>query len=274
MAKDPKDLANSYCVYMHILANDNRRYIGITKHGKDPTLRWGHEGVGYKSQIYFWRAIQKYGWHSFKHEIVFENLTETQAYIKEQALIKLFNTQDPKFGFNITPGGLPAEWSLEQRASLYKVHISKEELDYQYNSKMQNYIQCAEYFGCSVSTIQTRLKIYNIQKHASSNYIYPSARTDITYELLKEQYIDLNKNFEECAKYFNCSLSYMIKLCHKWGLTKRPSVHCYNFTKEELVYQYIILDKTQQEVADYFGAERRTINKYLKMYEITKKGRK
>ena len=66
----------------------------------------------------------------------------------------------------------------------------------------------------------------------------------------------------------------MIKLCHKRGLTKRPSVHCYNFTKEELVYQYIILDKTQQEVADYFGAERRTINKYLKMYEITKKGRK
>ncbi len=265
-------ISNTYCVYMHTLVEDGRKYIGITKYGNCPSRRWGHDGCGYKSQSYFWRTIQKYGWNKFKHEIVFDHLTKAQACAKEQALIKLFNTQDPKFGFNITPGGCQTSWTPEQRLSASIFQISREALEYQYNGRMQTYSQCAHYFGCSIGTIQQKLTLYGIQKHASSVYIYPTTRTDITYELLQEQYLKLNKNFEECAHYFNCSLSYIIKLCHKWGLTKRPGVHCYNFTREELIYQYITLNKTQQEVADYLGAERRTINKYLRMYGITKKG--
>ena len=30
---------NIYCVYMHILLNDKRKYIGLTKHGSNPNKR-------------------------------------------------------------------------------------------------------------------------------------------------------------------------------------------------------------------------------------------
>ena len=48
----------NYCIYMHILIRDNRKYIGITQ--QKPSLRWAR-GNGYKKNTYFYRAIQKYG---------------------------------------------------------------------------------------------------------------------------------------------------------------------------------------------------------------------
>lgn len=87
---------------MHTLLVDGRKYIGITC--QDPKVRWNY-GNGYRKNTYFWRAIKKYGWNAFKHEILFEDLSEGQACVKEQALIKLFQAQDPEKGFNLTSGG-------------------------------------------------------------------------------------------------------------------------------------------------------------------------
>ncbi len=95
----------TYCVYMHTLLIDGRKYIGITKYGTNPEKRWGKTGNGYKNNEYFYRAIKKYGWDAFKHEVVFESLTKDQACAKEIALIKLFNTTNSRFGFNLSNGG-------------------------------------------------------------------------------------------------------------------------------------------------------------------------
>jgi hypothetical protein len=62
---------NTYIVYKHTSPN-NKVYIGITK--KKPNDRWA-SGFGYEHQIYFFRAIVKYGWDNFKHEILYTNLT-------------------------------------------------------------------------------------------------------------------------------------------------------------------------------------------------------
>lgn len=62
----------NYTVYMHTNKTNLKRYIGIT--GQTVQERW-RDGKGYKSCILFNRAIQKYGWDGFEHEIVASNLT-------------------------------------------------------------------------------------------------------------------------------------------------------------------------------------------------------
>lgn len=42
---------------------------------------------------------------NFEHNILFENLTKEQACIKEQELIKHFNSMNRDFGYNSTSGG-------------------------------------------------------------------------------------------------------------------------------------------------------------------------
>ena len=75
---------NNYSVYIHI-SPSNKYYVGITK--LEPSRRWGKNGCGYKKQG-FYNAIQKYGWDNFKHEIIAEHLTESEACNMEITLIK------------------------------------------------------------------------------------------------------------------------------------------------------------------------------------------
>lgn len=89
-----------YTVYMHI-SPSNKKYIGITS--QSIKKRW-QNGYGYKTNIYFWRAIQKYGWNNIKHIILFENLTQEEAKSKEIELIKQYNSLQPN-GYNLTKGG-------------------------------------------------------------------------------------------------------------------------------------------------------------------------
>lgn len=91
----------NYKVYMHTAPN-NKKYIGITK--TSVKRRW-RNGKGYKTQRYFYFAIQKYGWDNFKHEILFCNLTKEQAELLEIAIIKHYKSNNAKCGYNIANGG-------------------------------------------------------------------------------------------------------------------------------------------------------------------------
>lgn len=91
---------HKYIVYMHTAPN-NKKYIGITF--LSPEKRWGVNGYGYKKQIKFYRAIKKYGWENFKHEILYTNLTKAEAEQKEIELIKLYDSKNN--GYNSDDGG-------------------------------------------------------------------------------------------------------------------------------------------------------------------------
>lgn len=90
-----------YCVYKHT-SPSKKVYVGITS--LNPLIRW-QNGGGYRSNNYFTKAILKYGWDNFKHEILFENLTKEEAEQKEIELIKLYKSNDKNFGYNIAKGG-------------------------------------------------------------------------------------------------------------------------------------------------------------------------
>lgn len=91
-----------FTVYCHINKINGKRYVGITK--QNPETRW-HSGNGYNNSEYFWRAIKKYGWKNFDHEILYENLTKEEAEKKEIQLIVEWKTTDRAYGYNITNGG-------------------------------------------------------------------------------------------------------------------------------------------------------------------------
>lgn len=91
----------SYTVYKHTAPN-GKVYIGITS--KNVKKRWDN-GNGYAKNAHFYSAIQKYGWENFEHQILFCNLSKDEACQKEIELIAKHNSNNRKYGYNISSGG-------------------------------------------------------------------------------------------------------------------------------------------------------------------------
>lgn len=91
-----------YCVYCHT-SPSGKKYIGVTC--QKPEYRWISDGSGYKEQPVMWRAIQKYGFENFEHEILMDGLTEEEAIAQEIALIAEYRTKERELGYNQTNGG-------------------------------------------------------------------------------------------------------------------------------------------------------------------------
>lgn len=91
----------NYKVYYHCTPS-GKYYIGITR--QTVGQRWKH-GEGYKQSVAFYNAIQKYGWDNISHEVIASNLTKQEACNFEKLLIKILNTTDKNYGYNIAIGG-------------------------------------------------------------------------------------------------------------------------------------------------------------------------
>ena len=95
----------AWTVYEHITPS-GKRYIGITSR-ENPNRRW-RGGSHYYKGTAFRCAIDKYGWDSIQHNILFDDLTEKEAKWLENYLICYYRTfvgfKDSK-GYNMTLGG-------------------------------------------------------------------------------------------------------------------------------------------------------------------------
>ena len=80
---------NLWCVYKHTSPSGGV-YIGITS--DYPLARW-RNGRGYDCCEVMNKAIKKYGWENFTHEILFDNLTKEEACQKEIELIAFYKNQ-------------------------------------------------------------------------------------------------------------------------------------------------------------------------------------
>ncbi len=109
--KRVKHKSESWSVYKHTFPN-GKVYIGIT--GKKPEQRWA-KGKGYGKNTYIRSAIEKYGWENVEHEILFDDLTEEEAKVKEIELIKQYDSNFPDHGYNLTCGGEGYVLTPEQR---------------------------------------------------------------------------------------------------------------------------------------------------------------
>lgn len=101
-----------YCVYFHINKVSNKTYIGQTR--QRPEERWKNDGRGYLgkyengeyNQPLMARAVLKYDWNNdWEHVIFADNLSADEANNLEKRLISLYQTNHPKYGYNIHAGG-------------------------------------------------------------------------------------------------------------------------------------------------------------------------
>ena len=102
----------NYKVYKHTNIKNNKVYIGITK--QNPKRRW-QNGYGYIDNDYFYNAIKKYGWKSFTHEILYDELSKEDAQQKEIELIAYYKSDNRQYGYNISKGGETGSENLIKR---------------------------------------------------------------------------------------------------------------------------------------------------------------
>lgn len=104
-------MKNDYIVYRHT-SPSGKSYVGITQ--QRPEQRW-QGGLGYRHNEYFFRAILKYGWENFTHEILHSGLDKETACKIETDLISAGRCNDKRYGYNITDGGENFTHSAESR---------------------------------------------------------------------------------------------------------------------------------------------------------------
>lgn len=108
-----------WVVYEHRNKKNGKVYIGITH--QIPSKRWGLKGSNYKDSPKFWKAIEKYGWNEFEHNILFENLTESEAKSKEIELIAIYKSKG--ISYNLSDGG---DGVVGVESKLKGKHLSEE----------------------------------------------------------------------------------------------------------------------------------------------------
>lgn len=90
---------NTWTLYEHV-SPSGKKYVGVTS--MRPESRW-EGGSGYRPCKAFYKAIQKYGWDNFKHNIIAGNLGEKTAKNMEKDLIAFNKAKG--ISYNITDGG-------------------------------------------------------------------------------------------------------------------------------------------------------------------------
>lgn len=112
-----------YCVYKHTNKTNGKVYIGITC--QSPEQRWRH-GDGYKKNAHFHKAIKKYGWDGFSHEIIADNLSVDDAEALEIYYICLYGSDKAALGYNKDPGGsMKADFTKEARDRMSKAQMRR-----------------------------------------------------------------------------------------------------------------------------------------------------
>ena len=128
-------------------------YIGQTTNSNGFKGRYDYKGEGVE-RIYnkyqarggnehLFNSIKKYGFNSFKVEEIFDiAFSQTELNIKEKTYIRLYNSDNNKFGYNKTDGGDNGQPSLETRKKMSIPVICLNDKEVFYSS-----VEAGEYYN-------------------------------------------------------------------------------------------------------------------------------
>lgn len=95
-----------YLIYKHTNKTNGKVYIGQTS--KENLVERFGRGNKYTHSPMFYKAIKKYGWDGFTHEVIERNLTKAEANKRERYWIGHYHSfyRDKQCnGYNMTVGG-------------------------------------------------------------------------------------------------------------------------------------------------------------------------
>ena len=86
---------------------NGKKYIGQTIHSleKRKNQHLKSANANKENCRLFWRAIRKYGYKSFKWEILFKTSSKKELDLMESFYIDKYNTTNPQNGYNLKGGG-------------------------------------------------------------------------------------------------------------------------------------------------------------------------
>lgn len=194
-----------YCVYMHTCPK-GKVYIGITRN--DPLKRW-QNGTGYRTNEYFTRAIKKYGWENFKHEILFTGLSEKEAKEKEIFLIAEYKSNHRKHGYNISSGG--ESRSGAKLAESHKEKIGQGNLGKKVSKETREKLSVSSKRLWSNPDFVEHMRVINTGKN---NKMYGSHMTNERKLKMSKQVVQFDKNGEYVAEFISLHEAYNVtKIC-------------------------------------------------------------
>ena len=91
-----------YKVYKYTNLVNGKVYVGQTC--QTLKARAQSNGINYSQNPRFYKDIKEFGWDNFKGEILIDNLNHFQADYYEAYYIKLYQSTDESFGYNISSG--------------------------------------------------------------------------------------------------------------------------------------------------------------------------
>lgn len=116
-------------IYAHVNKFNNKKYIGITSYS-DATQRWGNKGSNYKDSRFYEKGISQFGWDSFEHIILNNEIDYDTAQQLEARLIKALNTENEEYGYNESSGAnIRQNDNLDVLADALITKLSKSESD-------------------------------------------------------------------------------------------------------------------------------------------------
>lgn len=209
-------------IYKHT-SPSGKSYIGMTS--KQPEDRW-QKGNGYAEHTKFGKAILKYGWDNFSHEILEKNIqTLEEAKVREQYYIALFDSY--RNGYNSTLGGDCIATDLVPKRQIYCFETKE---------VFESTVRAAEAFNTHHSTVSRacRTGIMLQGKHLAyldeiDDNWQPRAdgRTNISKmrPILCHETGQVFQSVREASRQLNIAASLISRCCNK----KIKSTHGYHF---------------------------------------------
>jgi len=203
-----------YSIYKITNKVNNKIYIGFTSKSIEKRFQEHiNSAIYHKDKIYFHNAIRKYGKEQFLLEKIDESLDRDYALnVLEPYYIKLYNSNDSNYGYNLTNGGEGAHFTEEMRKKLSENRKEKYRLGIlKNNNKGKKY---DEIFGDERSKeIRYKIKKNHYNCKGSNNSFYGKKHKKETIDLIKEKMSGGNNKLSKYVVIYDDEYN-ILRLCN------------------------------------------------------------
>lgn len=197
-------MKKNFKVYVRILCG--KKYFGSTN--KSLEERAGYNGSGYKMCTRLYETIESVGWDKVQSIVLYDNLSEWEAKIIETALIKMYKTYLPEFGYNQTCGDgeklckEAVNALIENGIDISILEIFEEDVKgKRTHEEVLNFIQSVkdeDLWGRNV--IIKKMKREGFVPSSFSHYLYKSSGGDRFDQEFYKRWMTSEKEYEHTVK--------------------------------------------------------------------------